>query len=64
MLEKEELEGMDHLADSDLGMRDLLLQCREYYILKGSPTGPRIFREREETAAEAEHRIMNTRYGF
>jgi hypothetical protein len=59
-----ELQGILHLAKTDPGMQDLLCRVKEYYVLKGAPGGPRVFSEREETAAEAEHRIMNTRYGF
>jgi hypothetical protein len=58
-----ELEGILHLANSDEGMKDLLLQVKEYYYLKGMPKGPKLFRD-PELKDERNYRIMNTPYGL
>lgn len=63
-MNKEDIEGMVFLAKTDPGMHDLLSQSFEYYILKGKPKGPQIFRERPKTEAEREYEFMNTRYGL
>lgn len=63
-LTKTDIEGMVHLAKTDSGMEDLLAKALEYYILKGEPDGPIIFRERPKTQAERDYEFMNTRYGL
>lgn len=58
-----EIEGIVELAKTDPSMEKYLQDAKVYWILKGSPEGKRIFRERPETEQEAEFRIMHTRYG-
>ena len=58
-----EIEGMVELGKTDPSMEKYLQDAKVYWVLKGSPKGKEIFRERPESIEEAEVRILHTRYG-
>jgi hypothetical protein len=63
-----ELRAMLILSRTDEGMRDILAQALEYFILKDRPTLRDALTEyaldNAETEAQRRYRKMNTRYGL